>query len=568
MAQPKKNIKKPAPAAHKKTPHVYSGAKPKTSLLENLDSWFNNRASGIKILAFSLCILFSLLLFQARMDIGGDDSGYILRAYDFIHKGTFPSLQGPLYPIVLSIFISLFGIKIILLKFLSVIFVFFALFFLHKTFKDKLPPLVFYPVFLLTAINSYILQFASLTYSEAIFMFLQSVAIYYFFKLNDKLGSLEKFSIKETYKDFLVVGLFVFLMSLSRSVGLFALPALMLFFLVRMQFKAAGAFAASFAVFYALTEFIKRFIIHTHIEWGSERNILLLKDQYHPDQGYENMSGLVARFKGNMLLFLSKRFFQIIGLRSEDELTTNNFLAFVFIVLALFALYRAFKSKNNYVIIITLYVGVMLASTFLAVQTSIDQPRFIMVYVPLILLMFLFSFYEALKKAPWAGQSLVVWILAILMIASVSSLLGKAKDNIPVLGKNFKGDMTYGFTPDWVNYIKMSQWCSENLTDKDKVATRKAEVSFMYTNKEIFFPVYKVYSTDADSILDYFKKNNVNYVMLASLRGNPKVADGNIVTTLWRMLKPIADNTKYAQKLKLVHQEGTSEPAYLYEIVY
>src|SRR5581483_1768519 len=202
------------------------------------------------------------------------------------------------------IFIAPFGIRIVLLKFLSVAFVFLALYFLYKTFKDKVPALIFYPVLLLTAINSYILQFASLTYSEAIFMFLQSLAIYYFFKLNDKLNGLEKFSIKETYKDFLLVGLFVFLMSSSRSVGLFALPALMLFLIVRKQFKAAGALVVSFAAFYLLLEFIKRFILHSHIEWGAERGTLLLKDQYHPDQGYENMSGLISRFKGNMLLYL------------------------------------------------------------------------------------------------------------------------------------------------------------------------------------------------------------------------------------------------------------------------
>src|SRR5581483_34048 len=153
-----------------------------------------------------------------------------------------------------------------------------------------------------------------------------------------------------------------------------------------------------------LLEFIKRFILHSHIEWGAERGTLLLKDQYHPDQGYENMSGLISRFKGNMLLYLSKRFFQVIGFRSEDAITTSKFLAFVFIAFALFALYRAFKSKNNYVIIITLYVGVMMASTFFAVQTSIDQPRFVMVYLPFILIIFLFSFYEALKKAPWEAQ--------------------------------------------------------------------------------------------------------------------------------------------------------------------
>jgi len=565
MAQPKKNIKKPANKASKPS-QAYSPKKPtSTSLFATLDTWLSKKSWGIVIAAFSICVLFSLFLFQARMDIGGDDSGYILRAYDFVHKGVFPSYQGPLYPMVLSLFISVFGIKIIMLKFVSVAFTFFSLFFIYKTFKERIPALVFYPVLLLTAINPYILSFGSLTYSEACFMFLQSLTLFYFFKLHDKLSGLEKFTLKDTYADFLLAGLFVFLLSLSRSVGLFALPALLLFFLVRREFKYAACFLGAFVAFYALTEFIKKFFLHVTAEWGAERSALMLKDQYNPSLGYENMSGFVARFKGNSNLFLSKRFFQVIGLRSPDSVELYPFLTFVFVVLCLFVLYRAFKSKNQYVLSITLYTGVMLGATFLAVQVSIDQPRFVMVYVTLLLFMFLFGFYDVLKKVSWVGQSLLMYLIVILLIAGSVSLVKRTSDNMPVLAKNLHGDMSYGFTPDWANYINMSKWCADNLSADAKVATRKAEVSFIYTDKEMFFPVYKVTSSNADSVLDYFKKNKVDYVMLASLRANTRVADGNIITTLWRMLKPVAD--KYPQKIKLVHQEGTVEPSYLYQIV-
>jgi len=565
MAQPKKNIKKSVNKGSKPA-QAYSPKKAETSLFTGLDNWLNSKSSGITIAAFSICILFSLLLFQARMDTGGDDSGYILRAYDFVHKGVFPSYQGPLYPLVLSLFISMFGIKIIMLKFISVAFVFFALFFIYKTFKERLPALVFYPVLLLTAINAYILSFASLTYSEACFMFLQSLVLFYFFKLNDKLSSLEKFTLKDTYADFLLAALFVFLLSLSRSVGLFALPALLLFFLVRREFKYAGCFLGAFVVFYALTEFIKKVFLHVTAVWGAERSALMLKDQYNPSLGYENAAGFAARFKGNANLFLSKRFFQVIGLRSPDSTDVYPFLTFIFVVVCLFVLYRAIKSKNYYILGITLYTGSMLAATFLAVQTSIDQPRFVMVYVPLLLLMFLFAFYDSLKKSSWVGQSFVMLTVIILLIAGSVSLIKRTSENMTVLSKNMKGDMTYGFTPDWANYINMSKWCADNLPDGAKVATRKAEVSFIYTDKEIFFPVYKVTSANADSNLDFFKKNKVNYVMLASLRANAKVPDGNIITTLWRIMQPIAE--KYPKKLRLVHQEGTAEPAYVYQIIY
>ena len=262
MAQPKQQKNKKQNSNNKKRT-VYAPKAPSATLYERLDKFFNNRSRGLLITIFSLYVLFALLMFRARMDIGGDDSGYILRAYNFIHKGIFPTYQGPLYPLILSVFIVLFGgIKIVLLKFLSVIFVFFTLFFTYKTFKNRIPDTVFYTVLFLTAINSYILRFASLTYSEACFMFLQAVMFFYFFRLYDKLKSLEKVTIKETYVEFLLAALFVFLLSLSRSVGLFAFPGLVLFFLFRKEFKNALYFIGAFLSIEFVVDIIKKLVWH------------------------------------------------------------------------------------------------------------------------------------------------------------------------------------------------------------------------------------------------------------------------------------------------------------------
>ena len=58
--------------------------------------------------AFFLTIIFALLLFDLKINVGGDDSAYIIRALDFIRNGTFPSFQGPLYPIFLCPVVAVF----------------------------------------------------------------------------------------------------------------------------------------------------------------------------------------------------------------------------------------------------------------------------------------------------------------------------------------------------------------------------------------------------------------------------------------------------------------------------
>ena len=128
-----------------------------------------------------------MLLFNLRISEGGDDSTYIIRAYKFLKQGTYPSYQGPLYPVFLSFIIGISGgIKLGLLKFTSFIFmlVFYPLFF--NAYKDRIPPLTLFAAFLIISVNSFILYFASQTYSEAMFMALTGWFFLLFFNYLDK----------------------------------------------------------------------------------------------------------------------------------------------------------------------------------------------------------------------------------------------------------------------------------------------------------------------------------------------------------------------------------------------
>jgi hypothetical protein len=59
--------------------------------------------------------------------------------------------------------------------------------------------------------------------------------------------------------------------------------------------------------------------------------------------------------------------------------------------------------------------------------------------------------------------------------------------------------MFYGFTPDWVNYMKMSEY-SGKLNDSIIVACRKPGISFIYGKKN-FYGISSVPTIEADSLL-------------------------------------------------------------------
>jgi hypothetical protein len=564
MANPRTHKNKQSSGSKKNAPKQVRKDDP-ISLFDILNKWVESNAKALLIIIFICSALFSFLMFQLKMDIGGDDSFYLQKAYDLIHKGIFPTYKGPMYPIVLSLFVAIFGLNIVVLKLLSFCFTIVALYFMYRAFKGRIPSFLLYTMLFFTATNSFILVFASVTYNEAFFTMLQYAFFFIAFKLIDKSSkSSEEFTLEGNYRLWLTMGFLMFAMILTRNIAVSSLVGIMAFFISRKQYKYVLYAIGAFLVFQLPMMGFEKFILHLGAQWGNQGNMLLQKDPYNPAAGNETMAGFFKRFFENSNIYLSRRLFQILGLQSESSIANNGFLAFCIVVLSLFSLYRCFKSKNHYMILVCFYVASILSATFFCLQIQWDNPRMISIYVPLIFLVIFYGFYDALKNV-WAGRLVVVGCLTIVLLASVIDTLGKAKNNAPILTKNIHGDLLYGFTPDWVNYIKMSQWCANNLPSNSLVATRKYDVSFIYSGKEIFFPVYTVYSTNADTVLNFLKRNNVNYVMLASLRANANAADGNIINTLWRMMQPVAE--KYPQKLKMIHQEGTAEPAYLYQIM-
>ena len=69
---------------------------PQIDFLDVLNVFFKKIAPLLFWLGLGMTILFSLLLFDLKVSDGGDDSSYIVRAYEFIKNGVFPTFQGPL----------------------------------------------------------------------------------------------------------------------------------------------------------------------------------------------------------------------------------------------------------------------------------------------------------------------------------------------------------------------------------------------------------------------------------------------------------------------------------------
>ena len=94
---------------HKVQAKKIENVKNKSDFIEKIDKFFDSKGNLFFWISMFFTLLFSFLLFNFRVSEAGDDSAYIFRAYALVKEFKFPSFQGPLYPMFLSIFVWIFG---------------------------------------------------------------------------------------------------------------------------------------------------------------------------------------------------------------------------------------------------------------------------------------------------------------------------------------------------------------------------------------------------------------------------------------------------------------------------
>ncbi len=540
------------------------------NVFDKLDSWGEKNNSKLLAAFLILSLFFSFMLFNARISEAHDDALYLEGGWRYVHE--FPKFfytqNAPLYVMFLGLMIKIFGFKLLLFKVFNVIFNFFAVFFFYKAFYKRIPFAVFIPVMIFVSCNHLIQYFASMTFTEAFYLFLQSLFFYYFVKLHDALSADP--NPRHHIKLWLLLGLFTFLIATCKSVAIVAVPALIFFFLIEKQWKNALFSLGAFLVFKIPYELLVKLVWGSQNQFSGQSKILLLKDPYDKALGNDDFAGFITRFTDNCNLYLSKRFFQLLGFRDENSLEVYGFLAFLVIAITLAALFYVFKQKNKPLVFFGLFTGAQILLSFLILQARWDQPRIILICMPMMLILIYFFFYKTVYKYSM-GRSIYMVLTGIVCISLLLSSFKRGSKNIPIVKKNLAGDMYYGYTPDWQNFLKCSKWCADSLPANTLVASRKAPMSFVYSKGKKFFPIYSVIKKDSltnqsnpDSALAFFRKEGVTHIMLGSLRIDPNVNSGQIINTVHNIVQPIMQ--KYPDKLRLIHTEGLSEQSYLLEI--
>lgn len=544
-----------------------------TPAFPKFERWAQQNETSIFYVLLGLCLLFSLISFNARISEAHDDALYLEGGWRFVKEfpDYFYTQNAPLYPLFLALLIKTMGFRLIVFKIISLLFnaLGFVLFF--KAFKGRLPYIIFLPVAFFQALNYLILYFASMTFTEAFYFFLQGLFFFSAAKLLDARQQ-KPGDDKTLYPLWLLLGLSMFLISTAKSSAIVAVPAVMLFFVLSKDYKALGFSLGAYLIFKVPYELLVRSVWKAQNQFAGQSKILLQKDPYDVSKGQEDLAGFIDRFLENTNLSLSKRFYQILGWRDENSTEVYWLLTLVTLGLILFGFWKLFKSKNNMLVMAGLFSGAQLLLSFIILQTRWDQPRITLVLMPVMLMLALYSFY-AFTNNKGIGPAIYIVVIVVMCGSVLLSSLKRGTKNIPIVKKNLQGDKYYGYTPDWQNFLKCSEWCADSLPSESLVASRKAPMSFVYGKGKKFFPVYSVIKKDSatnqsnpDSALAFFREKGVTHIMLGTLRVDPKSPGTGFINTMHNIASPIAE--KYPEKLKLVHVEGQFEEAAVYEILY
>ena len=455
------------------------------SFTQRFDAFFDRHRKGFFLFTMVVAALMAICMFDTKASLSGDDCDYILAADAFWRHFIFPTHHGSLYPIVLSPFVGLFGYRLILLKFLSAVFTVGSFWWLYKAFEGRIPSAVLIPSMLLAAVCSYIFFYAGYTYSEPLFMLLQSLYIYFFSRYFWAEGT-PAYTLRRDWKKYLTLGALTLAMGMTREIGFCVIGVVILYFAIKGRWKdllyTVGAALLMLAAFYLV-----KAILWPNVAAGHSFTNLMAKDYYNPNAGMEDAAGLMERFRDNSLVYLSAFLCQMLGVVRETP--SNWFMPSVPRTIIIYVFYFvgiAIVARRNAPLLFTgIYVGVLNFVSFVVLQNIWAQDRLIMIYYPLILIFLLGALYFALNtKRSWRFFFVYPVVLLILFGGTLNNTRLRVGRTLPVLQQNLLlGDPLYGFTPDWQNFIKASQWIAKNAEKDAMIVSRKPSMSMVYTGR-------------------------------------------------------------------------------------
>jgi len=532
---------------------------------DRLNRWFEKNSGRWLLGVLAIGLITSILSFDIKPSVDGDDTSYVLSAMKIVHSGQLPiGFRTPGYPIVLSLFIWMFGINLVMLKVSSLIFFLGTIISLFYVFRNRLQPIVLSSLLLLVAINPLMLKYSHQTFSEILFTLILVWTIHFIFLASEKKSV-----------TFVIIAAFLTMTSFYvRIAGVTIAGVAVLFYVYQRQWKQLLVYGVLCAALYSPLKIY---------EWTSgsvtfgQASVLMLKNPYNTTEGMETISGFMNRFINNIFNHANYQLPTAIGLPMPQELGAAdgqfipNVPAFLGVLISAILLVGCIapmiSKRKSMLSFLGFFIITYVAFISVALQNIFATPRMLIPIIPY-LLIGTFEGFRTLGNR-WVkrtdteaisvrAKTLIVFSIIGLTLANIVGTKQSIDENYPILKANLGGNEFAGFTEDWANYLRASVWIKTQLPmQQTGIICRKPELFLLYAGNYEVYGAYKIDQTNPDSIVAKWKSLKMTYLLYDNFQWT---------STLRRYVQPVAE--KYPQMFEMVHQEGLQYPSYIFRLHY
>ncbi len=443
-------------------------------------------------------IILSILLFDPKLFTGGDNAVYVILAKSIISGKGYRNIERPEeplhtqyppgFPLLLSIFILVFGENIIILKFFILLIGSGALFFMTKIiqiiFKDHAKIVVLFylsiPIFIIY--NHWLL-------SEIPFLFFSLGALYFSLKNSAKNNSLY----------FIISSIFATYAFFIRTAGIALIFAFIVYTFLKKRYLNLVIFLIIFLTFFFPWE-IRSSRIPDNTGYVAQ---LLAKNPYQMELGKIGVLDLLSRISQNFLLYSITIIPQtILPLLQSDILLVVFGLVFFSLSIVGFI-----KRINNYSLVEVYFI---FAIVILLIWPRVwSSDRFLLPVLPLFIIYFFVILFWLQTKLK--SKYFVTVIAGIMIFLNVLWFIPEAKRTLVNNLAYIKGDKFAGYTTDWRRYFEVIEWINRNIPREKVIMARKPEFVYLLSRHKSFcYPftadIEKI--NNAISIADYIILDN------------------------------------------------------------
>jgi 4-amino-4-deoxy-L-arabinose transferase-like glycosyltransferase len=480
------------------------------------EEWHTRFPGAYLLLATILVvqIVFSILVFDPRLDTGGDNAHYICLARsmlsgegyrDIFEPGNPPHTQYPFgYPLLLALIMVPFRDSLIALKLLSAALSVGSVVLFFLLMRGKCGSILLYTTTLLFSVTPLLLQYGHKILSDVPFTFFSLLSLFLF-----KKGEQDR----RWFSPFLWASVVAMVFTYHiRTVGAALFVALLVYLGSRKQF------ARMFLVLGVMALLVLPWTLRTArlSEGGGYVTQLLLRNPYDRESGTVGPGDLLRRVGANGEAYFASAIPRSIVAIHERVWPMPSrrwdIYLFGFAVSGLILLGFVDDMRRRHGILhfyILLYMGILLI--WPQVWAS---DRFFLPVAPFGVFylfkggLFIFSRIDPAKRRRFG-----LTVAGLLLLSSTVTLSRGMGGNLMVMRLYASGDRTAGYSADWVNYFRAASFASRSTPSDAVFMARKPALFYLFAERKcVVYPFTYI----REEILGTIAEKGVEYIVLDS----------------------------------------------------